>query len=105
MVARGAVHWIELDKRRPCVVVSSEDVLAVDVWQTHVVPLTSNLDRANLAGNVLLDSGVTGLPRDSVAVPLGVELVDRSWLGERVGQLPRALVDVIDDGLRAVLGL
>ena len=105
MVARGAVHWIELDKRRPCVVVSSEDVLAVDVWQTHVVPLTSNLDRANLAGNVLLDSGVTGLPRDSVAVPLGVELVDRSWLGDRVGQLPRALVDVIDDGLRAVLGL
>ena len=105
MVARGAVHWIELDKRRPCVVVSSEDVLAVDVWQTHVVPLTSNLDRANLAGNVLLDSAVTGLPRDSVAVPLGVELVDRSWLGERVGQLPRALVDVIDDGLRAVLGL
>ena len=99
------MHWIELDKRRPCVVVSSEDVLAVDVWQTHVVPLTSNLDRANLAGNVLLDSAVTGLPRDSVAVPLGVELVDRSWLGERVGQLPRALVDVIDDGLRAVLGL
>ena len=105
MVARGAVHWIELDKRRPCVVVSSEDVLAVDVWQTHVVPLTSNLDRANLAGNVLLDSAVTGLPRDSVAVPLGIELVDRSWLGERVGQLPRALMDVLDDGLRAVQGL
>ena len=98
------MHWIELDKRRPCVVVSSEDVLAVDVWQTHVVPLTSNLDRANLAGNVLLDSAVTGLPRDSVAVPLGIELVDRSWLGERVGQLPRALMDVLDDGLRAVLG-
>ena len=105
MVTRGAVHWIELDERRPCVVVSSEDVLAVDVWQTHVIPLTSNLDRANLAGNALLDSAVTGLPRDSVAVPLGMELVDRSWLGERVGQLPRALVDLIDGGLRAVLGL
>ena len=105
MVARGAVHWIELDKRRPCVVESCEDVLAVDVWQTHVVPLTSNVDRANLAGNVLLGSAVTGLPRDSVAVPLGIELVDRSWLGERVGQLPRALMGVIDDGLRAVLGL
>jgi len=68
-------------------------------------PLTSNVDRANLAGNVLLDSAVTGLPRDSVAVPLGIELVDRSWLGERVGQLPRALMDVLDDGLRAVQGL
>jgi mRNA interferase MazF len=105
VVARGGVYWIDLDKRRPCVVVSSVDVLSVEVWQTHVVPLTSNLDRAGLAGNLLLDSVVTGLPKDSVAVPLGLELVDRSWLVERAGQLPRALVDAIDDGLRSVLGL
>jgi len=105
VVARGGVYWIDLDKRRPCVVVSSDDVLGVDVWQTHVVPLTSNLDRAGLAGNVLLDAATTGLPTDSVAVPLGLELIDRSWLGERVGRLPRALVNAIDDGLRAILGV
>jgi mRNA interferase MazF len=105
VVARGAVHWVDLDKRRPCVVVSADDVLAVEVWQTHVVPLTSNLERAGLAGNVLLSSAATGLPKDSVAVPLGVELVDRSWVTERVGQLPDALVEAIDDGLRLVLGL
>lgn len=105
MVTRGGVHWVDLDKRRPCVVVSSRDVLAVDVWQAHVVPLTSNLDRAELAGNVLLDSTVTGLPKASVAVPLGLELIDRSWLGDRVGQLPDALVQAVDDGVRAVLGL
>ena len=80
MVARGAVYWIDLDKRRPCVVVSSDEVLEVEVWQTHVVPLTSNLDRGGLAGNVLLDSAATGLTKDSVAVPIGLELVDRSWL-------------------------
>lgn len=85
--------------------VSSQEVLAVDVWQAHVVPLTSNLERAGLAGNVLLEAAVTGLPQDSVAVPLGLELVDRSWLGDRVGQLPGALVRALDDGLRAVLGL
>ena len=105
MVVRGGVYWIDLDKRRPCVVVSCDDVLDADVWQTHVVPLTSNLDRAGLAGNVLLDAAVTGLPTASVAVPLGLELVDRAWLGEREGLLPRALVDAIDDGLRAVLDL
>ena len=105
MVARGAVYWINLDRRRPCVVVSSRDVLGVEVWQTHVVPLTSNLDRAGLAGNVLLEAAATGLPKDSVAVPLGLELVDRSWLTDDVGQLPGALADAIDDGLRAVLGL
>jgi len=105
MVKRGSVHWIDLDKRRPCVIVSSPDVLSVDVWQTHVVPLTSNLDRSGLAGNVLLDAAVTGLPSDSVAVPLGLELVDRTWLTDRSGQLTGPLIDMIDDGIRAVLGL
>ncbi len=105
MVTRGGIYWIDLDKRRPCVVVSSPDVLGVDIWQAHVVPVTSNLDRADLGGNVLLESAATGLPRASVAVPLGLELIDRRWLVDRTGQLPGALVHAIDDGLRAVLGL
>ncbi len=105
MVTRGGIYWVGLDKRRPCVVVSSSDVLGVDIWQTHVVPLTSNLDRAALAGNVLLEAAVTGLPKDSVAVPLGLELVDRAWLDEQVGQLPAPLLHALADGLRAVLGL
>lgn len=105
MVTRGSVYWIDLDRRRPCVVVSSPEVLGVDVWQTHVVPLTSNTDRAGLAGNVSLESTVTGLPKDSVAVPLALELVDRGWLVDRTGQLPPALLDAIDGGVRSVLGL
>lgn len=105
MVVRGSVYWIGLDKRRPCVVVSSGDVLGVEVWQTHVVPLTSNVERADIAGNVLLHSAATGLPKDSVAVPLGLELIDRSLLAEQSGRVPRVLLDDIDDGLRVVLGL
>jgi mRNA interferase MazF len=99
------VYWINLDKRRPCVVVSSDEVLGVQVWQTHVVPVTSNVDRAGIAGNVLLPSMSTGLPKDSVAVPLGLELIDRSLLAEQSGRLPQVLIDDIDDGLRVILGL
>ena len=102
---RGGVYWIDLDKRRPCVVVSSDDVLGVEVWQTHVVPVSSNVDRAGIAGNVLLSSAATGLPKDSVAVPLGLELIDRSLLVERSGRLPQVLLDDIDQGLRDVLGV
>jgi len=105
VVTRGGVYWIELDKRRPCVVVSSDDVLSVDVWQTHVVPITSNVARAGIAGNVLLPMKASGLPKDSVAVPLGLELIDRSLLGNQAGRLPAVLIDDIDNGLRAVLGL
>ena len=105
MVVRGGVYWIEIDKRRPCVVVSSDDVLGIDVWQTHVVPLTSNLERAGLGGNVMLQSSSTGLPKGSVAVPLGLELIDRSLLGEKAGRVPPVLLEDIDQGVRAVLGL
>ena len=86
-------------------VVSSDDVLGVDVWQTHVVPITSNVARAGIAGNVLLASKASGLPKDPVAVPLGLELIDRSLLGQQAGRLPDVLIDDIDDGLRAVLGI
>lgn len=99
------MYWIDLDKRRPCVVVSSDDVLGVDLWQTHVVPITSNVGRAGIAGNVLLPARASGLPKDSVAVPLGLELIDRSLLGERAGKLPDVLIEDIDEGLRAVLGI
>ena len=102
---RGDVCWIDLDKRRPCVVVSADEVLDVDVWQAHVVPITSKLERAGLAGNVLLRASVTGLRKDSVAVPLGLELIDRALLGERTGRVPDVLLDDIDAGIRAVLGL
>lgn len=105
MVTRGGLFWVDAHKRRPVVVVSSVDVLVAPVWQTHVVPLTSNLERAGLAGNVLLPATATRLPRDSVAVPLGLELVDRDELGEQVGVLPTVLLDAIDRGLRLVLGL
>jgi mRNA interferase MazF len=79
--------------------------LRVGVWQTHVVPLTSNLERAGIAGNVLLPAAATGLGRHSVAIPLGLELVDRSRLEDQVGLLPLELLRAIDAGLRAVLGL
>ena len=99
------MYWIDLDKRRPCVVVSSDDVLSVDVWQTHVVPITSNVARAGIAGNVLLPAKASGLTNDSVAVPLGLELIDRSLLGNLAGRLPAVLMDDIDEGLRVVLGI
>ena len=99
------MYRIDPEKRRPCVVVSSEDVLSVNVWQTHVVPITSNVGRAGIGGNVLLPSKASGLPKDSVAVPLGLELIDRSLLGNQAGRLPDVLIDDIDEGLRAILGI
>jgi mRNA interferase MazF len=61
--------------------------------------------RAGIAGNVFLPAAASGLPKDSVAVPRGLELIDRSILGEQAGRLPKVLLGDIDEGLRAILGI
>lgn len=63
-----------------------------------------DVERPGLSGNVLLPAASTGLLKDSVAVPLGLELIDRTHLADRSGRLPHILVDEIDVGLRSVLG-
>jgi len=69
-----------------------------------VVPLTSNLRWASAPGNVLLRAGRTGLPRDSVANVSQIVAVDRSILGDRVGQLAPTEVELLLGGIDLVLG-
>jgi len=100
-----AAQSLKQCRHRVSLVDASAEVLSIKVWQTHVVPITSNVDRAGIAANVLLPAITSGLPTDSVAVPLGLELIDRSLLGEEAGRLPAILVDDIDAGLKAILGV
>lgn len=65
-----------------------------------VCALTTNLSRASEPGNILLDPGEGALPRRSVVVVSQIDSVDRSRLGERIGQLSAARVDQVIAGLR-----
>jgi len=70
-----------------------------------VVPLTSSTKRAEAAGNVELPPEVTHLPRTSVALVCQVMTIDKDWLSEQVGVLPRRTMHRVDAGLRLALGL
>ena len=59
------------------------------------VPLTSNIDRAESPGNVLLGAKITGLPDDSVALIPQVVAIDRSFLGEAVGRLSQRELNLL----------
>lgn len=108
MIGRGDLVWIlpegpqdaEHNYPHPHVVVS-EDVFNHSRIATVVVcGLTSNLKRATEPGNVLLERGEGGLPKQSVVVVSQIMSVDKTRLGERIGALSRARVDQIVDGLR-----
>jgi mRNA interferase MazF len=88
------------------VLVIQSDLFNQSAIRTVVcVVITGNLDLAHAPGNVLLPAKASGLPRDSVLNVSQVVTVDRSFLTERIGTVPRGILHEVETGLRLVLSL
>jgi mRNA interferase MazF len=91
---RGEIWWAELGPyrdqeqtgRRP-VVVWQSDSLTARLQSVLVVPLTTNLDRARLAGTALISASEPGLRSDSVALAFQMRAIPRASLKTRVRAL------------------
>jgi mRNA interferase MazF len=78
-----------------------DDVLNDSRIETVVVcALTSNLKQAKQPGNVLLEPGEGGLPRQSVVVVSRIDSVPKAQLGDRLGARSPQRVDEVLRGLR-----
>ena len=102
------VRGSEASKNRPAVVVSND---AANTTATRlgrgvvtVVPVTSNVARV-YPFQVLLPAGQTGLRRDSKAQAEQVRSVAVERIGERLGRLPAAIMNQLDEALRVHLAL
>lgn len=91
--------------RRPALVVSSDRFNRSRISTVIVSAVTSNLRLAGAPGNVELEAGEGGLPKDCVVNVSQTLVVDRSRLTELVGLLGAAPMHQVDNGLRLVLGL
>lgn len=112
VISQGDVFWAELGTpvgsepgfRRPVVIVQSDAFNRSRIGTVVCIPLTSNLNRANAPGNVLLTGEVTGLPKDSVANVSQPMTLARERFICRVGNLPEAKTELILSGIDVVLG-
>lgn len=112
-MVRGEVWWASLGVpaasepryRRPVLVVQSDLFNRSAVRTVVCVAITTNLDVGRAPGNVPLPARASGLPRDSVINVSQIITVDRSFLTERVGTVPQAMLREVEGGLRLVLGL
>jgi mRNA interferase MazF len=112
VIDQGDIWWADLDEpigsaaglRRPVVVVQCNALNRSRIGTSVCVPLTSNLKWADAPGNVLLPSGDTGLPQDSVANVSLIVALDKQQLTERVQKLPRRRFNLILSGIDIVLG-
>jgi mRNA interferase MazF len=112
VIFQGEIWWADLPDptgsgpgfRRPVIVVQGDSFNRSKIATVLCVPLTSNPKWAEAPGNVLLQSRLTGLPKDSVANVSQVIALDKSLLTERVGKLSRAKTDLVLAGINVVLG-
>jgi mRNA interferase MazF len=85
-------------------VVIQNDVFNQSRLDTVVVcTLTSNLNRARVPGNVLLDEGEANLPKRSVVVVSQLFTVDKEDLTERIGSLSSDRIRQILEGIFLLL--
>jgi len=102
--ARGS----EAGKRRPAVVVSNDTANATATrlgrGVVTVVPVTSNV-RLVHPFQVLLPAAETRLPSDSKAQAEQVRSVAVERIGSRIGVVPQALLEELDEALRLHLSL
>ena len=110
---RGSIWWASLGqpvssglgKRRPVVIVSSDELNASKITTVLAISVTTNLRLAAAPGNALRTVAESGLMQESVANVSQVITIDKSRRDEQVGYLPAAIVARIDAGLRLVLGV
>jgi mRNA interferase MazF len=93
-VRRGEIWWADLGPyrageqtgRRP-VIVWQSDTLTRLLQSVLVVPLTTNLDRAKLAGTALVSATDGGLSYDSVAMAFQMRAIPKERLKARIRAL------------------
>ena len=113
MIQRGQIWWAELRQprgsesgyRHPVLVLQRDEVNRSRINTVVVCLLTSNTVLSRAPGNTLLRRRRSGLPRDSVVNASQVATLNKSDLEEFVGDLPRDLMDDVDQGIRWFLGL
>jgi mRNA interferase MazF len=111
VIRQGDIYWVDLEipsgsepgYRHPHVVVQNNLINQSRIHTVVVCQLTSNLKRAGLPGNILLEKKETNLSKDSVVNVTQILTVDKSRLGDYVSTLSRRRVREILDGIHLVL--
>lgn len=113
MISRGDLCWVDLGpvvdhtpaKRRPVLVVQADAYTRSQLHTAVVAVVTSNTALASVPGAVFAPAAVTGLPKDSVVLPMQLITLDLAQFSERVGRLTAPLLADVEAGLRRALNL
>jgi mRNA interferase MazF len=107
VINQGDIFWIDFDfpsgsepgYRHPHVVIQNNLFNRSRMNTVVVCSLTSNMNRADAPGNVLLKKGEANLPKKSVVNILQIFTVNKSDLSEKIGTLSKNRILQILQGI------
>lgn len=112
---RGDIFWADLiprsgseqTGRRPVIVVSHDGFNQTPAWRSViVVPISTSEKQARRGPTAIeIPRGAGGVKTTSVALCHQVTTLDRSKLSKRIGTLPSAILDEVNQGLKGALDL
>ncbi len=111
VINQGDVYWVDLGEpsgsdpgyKHPHVVIQNNLFNRSQIRTVIVLALTSNLQRADAPGNVLLEKGEANLSKQSVVNVSQVFTVDKSQLDEYIGTLASKRVREILSGIKLLI--
>jgi len=113
VVERGEIWWSELPEPvgsgpgydRAVLIIQSEFFNESAIKTVIVAIITTNMDLAEMPGNISLTKRVSGLPKISVVNLTQLFTIDKRLLKEYVGSLPAKKIEQVDLSLKFVLSL
>lgn len=113
VIGRGEIWWADLPEptgsspgfRRPVLIVQSDSFNKTNLNTSIVALITTNLDLAEMRGNVLLKKNQSDLPKDSVLNVTQIFTIDKRLLLEYVGTVSEHKMEQVEKGMRLVLSL
>lgn len=112
VISQGDIFWVDLKEpsgsepgyRHPHIVIQNNLFNRSRINTVVVCALTSNLKRAKVPGNVLLNKGESYLPKESVVNISQIFTVNKSDLSEKIGALTRERFNQVLEGIKLITG-
>lgn len=95
----------EPGKRRPVIIVQTNDLNDVSHGSTIILPISSNVHADVSLLRLNLTAGTAGLNKASAILIDQFRAIDNRRFGRKLGELPRGLVTLLKERIRIVLDL
>ena len=110
-MVKGEIWWANLPtdpygsepgKRRPVLIIQNDVINRSNIKTIICAVITSNMNQAQVPGNLLLEKSITGLAKTSVVNFSQILTVDKTRFIEQVSMLPKNYIAKINESIRYI---